>query len=297
MQVDESYKFSTGESAYTRTAHEMNPREPLVTGVALFDMVVHRLIRRANIDEESGEALTLAILTLYTSLAMRLCEKFVSHSGHLLKKIHQTQLDERARIARELHDRAGFWLNTAYRQIELYGMDRERESTQTSTAERLETARAAVRETIRSLREVTSELRLHEPLKDLETALLTAFAALSADDVSLRLNINGDEAWAPAAVKDETFLIVREAVRNAVVHGRPKLIVVSVHIASHELRVYVDDDGCGFDPAPGATSGGTGLLTMRERAELLNGMLTISSTPGRGTHVDLYIRLSGGEDD
>ncbi|RAY12685.1 hypothetical protein DPM19_24130 [Actinomadura craniellae] len=296
VRVAESYKIAASEEEDRKAADEPHPRESLVAGSTMFDMVLRKLIGHLRVDEESAQGVILAIVALHQSLMMRLSEEFIASSGRLLSDVHEAQTSERARIAREIHDRAGFWLNTASHQLELLDAAAEQSLISGREAERLKKVREAVGNVVHSLREVTSELRLQEPMKSLETALLIALSALSNDEVTLRVNINGDEAWAPHTVKDETFLIIREAVRNAVVHGRSRLVVVGVHIAPQELRVFIDDDGGGFDVARRGVSGGLGLSSMRERAELMNGTLTVSSVPGRGTHVELFVPLPGQDD-
>lgn len=300
--VDEQHILAHNESEL-QGGNSPHLRESLMAGVVLFDLVPRELIRASLAGEDLGRRLGLV---LHQSLATRLSEETESHSGRLLRQVHLAQTTERARIVRELQDRVGFWLTTAYRQLELFDMagqgvpaigDSGRE------AERLLLARGAAREAMGTLRSRTSELRIDESIKSLKTALLTAFAALSTDEVSLRLNINGDETWALRQFKDETFLILREAVRDAIVHGRLQLVVVSVHIALHELRVFVDDDGRGFDIAADQGCGepealdGVGLSNMRERTEMMNGGLTISTAPGRGTHVKLFVPFSDCDDD
>ncbi|GAA2905331.1 histidine kinase [Streptosporangium fragile] len=288
-RVTENNRRAAGGNGGSAAARDAHPRDSLLFWDAFFDIVLRRLVAYVDLGEESRDPFGLAVSVLYRSITSRLSDGLVSYSGRLLNKVHEAQLDERSRITRELHDRVGFWLNTAFRQMELYDVARERGTDLGKATERVERARFAVREAMRSLRATTSELRLQEPVKNLEKALSAAFAALPANEAVFRLNVNGDEEWAPNAVKDEVFLITREAVRNAVVHGRPKLVVIGVHIAPHELRVYVDDDGAGFDPAE--KSGGIGLSAMRERAELLNGALTVSTVQGRGTHVELFVPI------
>ncbi|MFP3961822.1 histidine kinase [Actinomadura fulvescens] len=284
------------EPSLVTAGPQVDPRDSLLFWEEFFSIVLRRLIAYADIDDRSREPFMLAVSVLYEGITARLSESLVSYSGHLLDKVHEAQRDERSRITRELHDRVGFWLNTASRQMELFEVARERGADLIGASQRVEKARFAVREAMRSLRATTTELRLHEPVQHLEKALLTAFAALPAGEATIRLNINGDEDWAPHGVKDEVFLIVREAVRNALVHGRSRLVVVGVHIAPHELRVYVDDDGVGFDTGTLSNGKGIGLSVMRERAEALNGTLTVSGTQGRGAHVGLYVPLPGHAD-
>jgi signal transduction histidine kinase len=84
--------------------------------------------------------------------------------------------------------------------------------------------------------------------------------------------------------------IVREAVANAARHGRAGRIAVSL-TCSHELRLSVADDGCGFDPAtrPTHPDAGFGLLSMGERAEALGGSLAVRSAPGAGATIEVVL--------
>ena len=90
---------------------------------------------------------------------------------------------------------------------------------------------------------------------------------------------------------DEAFLIVREALRNALAHSDPGTIDVNVEIVPHELRASVVDDGGGF--AVDDTVPGFGLTSMRERAELLGGTTVLTASPGQPTRVDLTVPLPG----
>ncbi|MFD0683243.1 sensor histidine kinase [Actinomadura fibrosa] len=296
VRVDEGYKLTIRETAEAPAPHGVQPRESLRTGIALFDVVQRELFLHLGSGERSQRLLMLALRALYESITVRIGEGVLAHEGYLLDKIHKAQVEERRRIGRDLHDRVGLWLSAAYRQLELYDLDASGKENCLGTEKRLTAAYDAVREAMRILREITSELRFCEPSDSLEKALLTAFEAVATGDAAVQLKINGDEVWAPPAVKDESFLIVREAVRNAVVHGRAGIVLVRIDIAPREMRIYVDDNGGGFDPRRTATSGGVGLSTMRERAELVGGTLAVSSAPGEGTHVELFIPLPGSED-
>ncbi|WP_192809951.1 sensor histidine kinase [Actinomadura rudentiformis] len=293
VRVDGGHRLRLRESP-TRPTRGVQPRDALRTGAAFFDVIQQELIRRLGFQEGSWRLLTLAFSALYRSITVRIGEGLLAHQGYLLDVIHKAQVEERHRIGRELHDHVGLWLSAAYRQLELYDLDNDGKELGSGSEKRITAAYDAVREAMRTLREITSELRFSEPSSGLEKALLTALEAVATGDATVQLKINGDEKWAPPAVKDESFLVVREAVRNAVVHGKSKLVLVRIDIAPHEMRIYVDDNGCGFDTRRTA-SGGMGLSIMRERAELVRGTFTVSSTPGQGTHVELFIPLPGSE--
>ncbi|MDH2429626.1 sensor histidine kinase [Sphaerisporangium sp. TRM90804] len=290
VRLDDSHKRMSYESGVTRAASGMHPRESLRTAAGFFSAVVNAVRRDLERDEHAVDLFGLVSLALNESTMQRLGGGLTTYSGYLLNKIHESHIEERRRIARELHDRVGLGLSVAQRQLEAHEFYEDKDSAQ--ALNRVAAAQQGVREAMQSLRAVTSELRLQEPLKSLEKALLNYLETLP-QGMGFRLYVNGDETWAPATVRDESFLVIREAIRNAVAHGRAEMILVSVEIAPHELRGSVDDNGGGFDVDDVPASGGMGLSTMRERAELMGGTITIMSRPGRGTHAELVIPLQG----
>jgi signal transduction histidine kinase len=209
-------------------------------------------------------------------------------------RVYEARLDERRRIARELHDRLGEVLTVGLRQLdleEILGQEVQAREVQDGPSSAI--AREMLVEAMRRLRVVTSGLR-DEPVTSFEKALADFLNRVCAD-ADVHLVVLGDETWAPAEIIDEAFLIVREALRNALTHGAPQSVVVGVEVTRRELRAWVDDDGKGFACGDDAESpaAGTGLATMRERARLLGGTLAIVSKPGHGTSVELSVPLPG----
>jgi len=203
-------------------------------------------------------------------------------------RVQEARLDERRRIARELHDRLGEVLTVGLRQLDIDEITGPRIPASQSAI-----AREALVEAMRRLRVVTSGLR-DEPVTSFEKALVDFLNRVCAD-TDVHMVVMGDESWAPRQVVDEAFLIAREALRNALTHGEPHSVLVGMEVTRREVRAWVDDDGKGFacgddDEFPAA---GTGLATMRERAALLGGRLSIVSKPGRGTSIELTVPLAG----
>jgi PAS domain S-box-containing protein len=117
------------------------------------------------------------------------------------------------------------------------------------------------------------------------------------------LSVDGDEAAVPPPVREQAYLVVREAVRNAVAHSGCERIGVSLEVDTAELRGRVEDDGSGFDPHVDSdgerndredsnSAARLGLTSMRERAELLGGLLALHSEPGLGTTVEVRVPLA-----
>ncbi len=80
--------------------------------------------------------------------------------------------------------------------------------------------------------------------------------------------------------------IVREAIGNAVRHGRAAHVAVAMDDRTG-LRLRISDDGCGFDPAAVRDEEAFGLISMRERAEALGAAFHVDSAAGRGTRIEV----------
>ncbi|MEU8176864.1 histidine kinase [Microbispora hainanensis] len=290
IKVGDSHKMIAWEVGATRAASGVHPDESLRAASVWFQAVVTCLMERMPGDAESMRLLMLVVLGLERSITTRIREASASYSSFLLDKVHEAQVEERRRIARELHDRLGHGLSVAHRQLELYDLHRATKPA-TATA-KVEIAQQAILETMQNLRAVTSELHPQEPLNSLEKALLYYLETVDMDEVDIRLRVSGDETWASPTVRDESFLILREATRNALNHGNPTKVLIRVAFAPHELRASVEDDGLGFAEG-GRRSDGVGLMSMQERAAIIGGTTTITSRPGHGTHVELYVPFSG----
>jgi signal transduction histidine kinase len=97
------------------------------------------------------------------------------------------------------------------------------------------------------------------------------------------------EVELPADVEEALYRIAQEALNNALKHGQPSSVTVTLRIEDR-VELEVADDGTGFDAVaiPGG-AGGIGLISMRERADKVGGTLTIHSAPGEGTSVKAII--------
>lgn len=263
----------------------IHPSESLRASAVLFDVLVPGLVDCLDDEENSLEASIQIAKTVNHVLSARLLVAVNSYMGFLLNKIHEVNAEERRRISRELHDQLGNEIAVIKQQLDLHATVREKDE---DWALRCVTrAKAAADEAVLLVRGVIARLRAREPMDGLEKALRGYFEAAGIDDVALY--VNGFEGWGSAEIMSHVFLVVREAMRNALGHSMPSRVAVIVDIAPHELRASVIDDGCGFDVT--AVPGGIGLALMRERAQLLSGMLNVNSRQGRGTRIQLSAPL------
>ena len=288
VRVDEYYKLRSWALGEAMARTHLSPADSLLTAAALFKVAVTSLISWASEDPDFLPAFVIAILALHESSTQRIREATLAYTGLLLNRIHHAHLDERYRIARELHDQLGEGLGAALRQLELDELINDRRALPLPAA----LAKQSIVEGMRRLRLVISDLR-HDPVTSLEKALTSYVNSIYADaDVQLR--VSGDESWVPPVVIDETYTLLREALRNALKHAAPRLVLIRVDLTPFELRASVEDDGCGFVPvcdAEGAFGRTGGLASMHERANLIGGRLRILSEPGNGTRVELLVKL------
>lgn len=191
---------------------------------------------------------------------------------------------ERTRWARELHDET--LQNLAALQIAIAGHRRARDPE--AMAAFMGDAAEQLDMEIQNLRSLISELR-PSALDDL--GLGAAVGALAERtrqhgmDVRLSTELLYEQNRAPDRLPQEVetaiYRITQEALTNARKHGAASRVSVDIWEDDAQVHLTVQDDGRGFDPD--ARTDGFGLTGIRERVELLNGVLEIASAPGRGT--------------
>jgi signal transduction histidine kinase len=291
---EESYAHLAWEIGLTRASDGVHPRESLEAASVFFRTVLEAAADHLIDQPQAFRLLGLVAAALERSITTRVQTSIAGYTSYLLNQVHDAQVNERRRIARELHDRIGRSINITHRQLELYSLYQLTDPLKAN--QKFKTAQRAVQESMKNLRAVTSDLYSTDPLTSLSTALLNYLDSVDADGVNVKLRVNGNESWVKPEVLDEVFLILREAAHNALQHSVPSTLIVNVDITPNEIRAYVEDDGQGFDPSQTPASGGVGVVAMRERAQLLGGSLNIHSQIGTGTHLDFAVRLPGDSD-
>jgi signal transduction histidine kinase len=203
----------------------------------------------------------------------------------------QAQEEERQRIARELHDEPLQLLVSLARSLERSG---DGGSLPPGLASDLAEARDQTLDVAARLREVVRGLRPPALAQLGLVAAVRGFLAGLGELSGMRtyLKVTGEEARYPPDFELGAFRIAQEAVNNSVKHSGADHLRVTVVFSTAELRLRVADNGRGFDPGaltrqPRANR--LGMLGMRERANLLGGQLTVQSTAGRGTTVELVL--------
>ena len=194
--------------------------------------------------------------------------------------------DERARIARELHDEIGQNLTAI-----MLHFDAMLRCEGNAITLRLEECSEIVGQTLNAVRDLSLELRPPQ----LDTSGLTASLRwmldrqAKASGLSIELSLDPSLGRLPADLEITCFRIAQESVTNAVRHARATRLSVELFRCGAVLHLVVRDNGCGFDAAVASSEalrGSTfGLMCMRERVQCVGGTFELRSNRGRGTEV------------
>ncbi len=208
------------------------------------------------------------------------------------ERVRHARTEERARMAREIHDTLAQGLTAIGLHVE--GALNLLEKDPPRARDRLQRALATTRESLEEARRSVLELRAApldgKPLGEALAALGRAFT--SETGVRVHVQASGDPNLSPR-VESELFRIAQEALANVRRHAHAHEVEVSLHADRANVRLEVRDDGRGFDPRV-RREGHHGIDGMRERARLLGGRLRIASEPGRGTKIVATAPLAAG---
>jgi signal transduction histidine kinase len=198
-------------------------------------------------------------------------------------------LEERNRIARELHDTLEQELAGITMQLDL-AVDCFQQAPRVAE-QALETARDMSRHSMVEARRSVWDLRC-QLLEDgdLVSALTQIVEPLvPRDRVQVEAKFEGSPVRLPRPVEMNLLRIGQEAVANAVKHGQARQISIELRYAAEWVRLTVSDDGQGFAADQPSPTGHFGLLDMHERAQSMGSRLMVESEPGRGTRVSVQI--------
>lgn len=213
----------------------------------------------------------------------------LAYSNYLMYKIHETQVAERRRFSRELHDRVAHSVAVVNQHLELY--QALRKPNPEEAERKLERAGELTREAMTVARDISVAMRGTNAGESMEVALENLLKFTVGEGIEYEVSNDGEDKELPEPVRDQMYLILREGIRNAVSHSGGRRIEVKLGLTDGVAVGVINDYGRGFDPKEAYDGDGVGLKSMRERAELLGGRLEIFSNPRSGTRVEVTIPL------
>ncbi|RIL07702.1 hypothetical protein DCC79_14615, partial [bacterium] len=214
---------------------------------------------------------------------------------------HAAALEERQRLARELHDSVsqalyGMALGTRTARTLLDRDLPDAAALRAALAPPLDYVLSLAEAGLAEMRALIFELRPESLANEgLVAALEKQAAALRARHGLAVSTALSDEPEVSLDVKEALYRIAQEALHNVAKHARATRVSLRLAQSGGRLRLTVRDDGRGFDPA-GLFPGHLGLQSMRERAAAIGGTLGIESAPGKGTTVRVEVEGEGGAD-
>jgi signal transduction histidine kinase len=196
--------------------------------------------------------------------------------------------EERARVAREIHDELGQAL-TALR-LDLSALEMKFGERAPEIGERVRELKGTIDSSIASVRNVVMALRP----ASLDLGFVPAIEGLVADfrrrtGIHCTVKVPGTDVSLPEERGIVMFRILQESLTNVSRHAAARNVDVTVEVDEAKVRVAVEDDGRGFDVSAAEERGTLGLLGIRERVIMLGGDLRIRSSPGEGTQVSVSI--------
>jgi signal transduction histidine kinase len=205
---------------------------------------------------------------------------------HLRHSMQAAEL-ERRRWARELHDETLQGLG-ALNVLLSAGLQGDLEDSVRKALGYIEEQIASLRSLISDLRPaVLDDLGLQPALEALAERMASANGLTVGLDVELASESGEPRARLTPEIEDAIYRLVQEALTNVSKHADTNRAVASVRESGGSVAVEIRDDGIGFELDE--TTGGFGLVGMRERAELVEGKLAVASAPGEGTTVSIVV--------
>ncbi|NJK64636.1 MAG: sensor histidine kinase [Synechococcaceae cyanobacterium SM2_3_1] len=236
------------------------------------------------------------ILMINSLVVERRAREQLSQANRQLRQYAQqieqlATVQERNRIAREIHDSLGHSLTAL--NIQLEGVLKLWQAQPEQAHQFLKEAKQLGRQALQDVRQSVSALRSDTlsgaSLKTEITHLIQQTQESTGIQITTQLELD-PQIHLGSEVQNAVYRIIQEATTNSCKHAEATLIKVYLRTTPTLLSLSVQDNGKGFQPQQ--NSSGYGLQGMRERAQSLQGSLLISSQPGQGCQIRLQLPLS-----
>lgn len=217
-----------------------------------------------------------------------------------LREVRHAVMEERTRIALDLHDGLVQTLVGINYKMDLLGQVRPSESSKIQAS--LSELRSLLKNAIEETRQVVFNLKpIYFEKLDLLPALRGYLKSYEKQSrMTTTLKTMGKEARIPPRTKIFLFRIVQEALSNVQKHARAKHVHLELQVRAKDLQATIQDDGIGFHPEEINQNpekwASFGLRGIEERAKLLGGTATIQSLPRHGTTIRVTLPLEAKED-
>jgi PAS domain S-box-containing protein len=291
--VDDVWGDSPLAQAYQRSANTpQDPSYQYIRSLLVVPLKVkERLIGVVRIDHSAPHAYTPQHAMLVLAFANQAAVA-IENARLYARAQDMAALEERQRLARELHDSVTQALYGVTLYAEAAGRllaAGERDGATTYLREVRDTAQEALQE----MRLLIFELR--PPILEQEglvAALQARLAAVEGRMPGLVTTVDAQsDLRLPAPIEEALYRIAQETLNNVFKHAKAHTIALSLRQQESAVTLEIADDGAGFDRATAERQGGFGLRGIAERAAHVGGAVTVQSAPGQGTVVRVEVTL------
>lgn len=214
------------------------------------------------------------------------------HKDRMLRHLFEVESAERKHIAREIHDETAQELTALSLVLETIPTHPDHPEVQVQ----LEKAKDLIKRILDGINRLVRRLRpaVLDDMGLAEAVRATGQNVLGASGLQFSLEVVGGDAKVPKDVENTVYRVFQEAATNIVRHARAKRVTMRLHVeAGHSgqpgrLMGWIEDDGCGMDPAVLTTAAPNprwGLLGMRERIVQVGGTVEFVTSPGGGLKI------------
>jgi|GEM_PF-970850 len=250
-----------------------------------------------NIDELPLATLAMLVATVWFSWRRWMeIRSLLTHNHSLLQHATRMQENERRKIAQDLHDELGQYLNAI--RLESASLksvskcDEKIQAIASRISEHASHAYQMAKQLMYRLRPVAlDDLGLHAALNHLVSTWQTATHTESNNKTIYTLHVTGNIDQMQEDLAIDVYRIVQECLTNAARHAKASKIDIDIEAANKQLTLRIVDDGIGFNPH--LTSKGLGIAGMRERVENHLGSFNLSTKAGHGCQLSIVILMVG----
>ncbi len=274
-----------------------------IVGLANHSVLISRDGSEIPIDDSAAPIIergkVIGVVLVFSNVTERKLAERARRENAMMQSLVDAQEAERRRIARDLHDHLGQKMTALRLRIEALN---EGFSDGAKLGEMIESVQDSAAQIDRDIAYLSWELRPTE-LESLGLVnALKSFVREWSHQYGIHAEFHTSDADAanlqdrlPEKVETNTYRIVQEALNNVLKHAEATEVSVLLHNRKDHIVLIVEDDGLGFDrntgPLDATRLGGQGIIGMRERAAVMNGLLEMDSEPGEGTTVVVKIPL------
>jgi two-component system sensor histidine kinase UhpB len=254
---------------------------------------IHKGEREQSLEVQDAEPSLRDVARAATEMLDRLDVESHAYSAKIFESIE----NERRRIGRELHDETSQSLAAALLDLDL--AEKGLDGAAPASVARIDGARRLIRHSLGQVKLLIHDLRpsMLDDFGLVPALRWYAESHLRTPELDIETDLPAANLRLPSDVETALYRIAQESLGNVARHSRATRAVIALEIQPGYAAMRIGDNGQGFDPHDVILDSegryGVGLLSIKERAELLGGTARITSAPGQGTQVNIVIPLPG----